>query len=86
MQTFKIVFVVATFILFLNGCNNNDNPYNPPVVDVPIDVDIPIDNPPVVKNTEFYDNAVAAFNQDEDDEPLEVSETVDETSSFDALL
>ena len=70
MKTFKILFFVGTFMLFLNGCNSNDNPYNQPVAG----------------NTEFYDNAVSAFNQNEDDTPLEVTETVDETSNFDTLL
>jgi hypothetical protein len=86
MKTFKLLFFVSTFILFLNGCNNNhNNPYNPPGVEVPID-NPPVVNPPAAGNTEYYDNVIAAFNQTEDDEPLEVTDTVDETSNFNALL
>lgn len=83
MKTYKLIFFIATFILFLSGCDNKNN--NGTVVDPPV-VNPPVVNPPVVENTEFYDNVVAAFNQSEDDEPLEVTETADETSNFDALL
>jgi len=88
MKTYKLIFFIATFILFLSGCdnkNNNGTVIDPPVMNPPV-IDPPVVNPPVAENTEFYNNVVAAFNQNEDDEPLEVTETVDETSNFDALL
>ena len=87
MKTLKLIFFVAASILFINGCNNNgNNPYNPPGVQVPPPVNPPVVNPLPEANTEFYNNVVTAFNQDEDDEPLEVADTEDETSNFDSLI
>lgn len=37
-------------------------------------------------NTQFYYDVQTVLQQNEDDEPLEIVDTVDETSSFDALL
>jgi hypothetical protein len=37
-------------------------------------------------NTEFSNNVRAALSQSENDEPLEITDTVDESTSFDSLL
>ena len=36
-------------------------------------------------NTQFFSDVQSAIQQDEDDEPLEIDETNDETTSFDSL-
>jgi len=55
--------------------NNNDNSNN--------NTDTNEDN---TAATQFSIDVQSVLNQNEDDEPLEISDTVDETSSFNTLL
>ena len=37
-------------------------------------------------HTQFFNDVTAVLNQNEDDEPLEVTDSVDDSTNFDSLL
>jgi ABC-type Fe3+-hydroxamate transport system substrate-binding protein len=73
MKPLSLIILAVLTILFLIGCNSNSNSNSN-------------SSNNVNTKTEFFKTVEAVINQKEDDEPLAIEDSIDNSSSFNTLL